>query len=239
MNRKAPLDELSAAVGRIMGLLLTEEKVNDAVLHLAQGIRQAIPGSIGAGVSLLDVRGNRTSTGFTDEVVAEADRLQYELRQGPCLTAWASEMSIIVPDVATDRRWPEWSSAVWGLPIRSVLSAPLMVGQHALGALKVYADAPNIYDDGTARLLEQFTAPAAILLSHIQGTETVKQISGGLQAALYSRDLVNRACGILLARGSGTAEQALSELMTMARTQQKSLIDVCTDLVAGTAADGR
>lgn len=239
MNRKAPLDELSAAVGRIMGLLLTEEKVNDAVLHLAQGIRHAIPGSIGAGVSLIDARGNRTSTGFTDAVVAEADRLQYELGQGPCLTAWAAEVPVVVADVATHERWPEWSAAVSALPIRSVLSVPLVAGQQVLGAIKVYADTPNVYDDDDARLLEEFAAPAATLLSHIQGTETVNQISASLQAALYSRDLVNRACGILLARGSGTAEQALSELMTMARTQQKSLVDICTDLVAGTAAGGR
>jgi GAF domain-containing protein len=69
----------------------------------------------GAGVSLIDPQGRRTSAGFTDEVVKEADRLQCELGAGPCLTAWALEEPVLVDDVATDTRWPEWSRAVQGL----------------------------------------------------------------------------------------------------------------------------
>lgn len=195
MRNKAPLDELSVAVGRIMGLLLTEEKVNDAVRHLAVGIRQSVPGSIGSGVSLLDERGRRISTGFTDDVVAEVDHFQYELGQGRCLTSWATGRSVLVQDVSTDTRWPEWSNAVAHLPIRSVLSAPLIAGKQALGALKVYAEHPNSYDDRSVPLLEAFASPAATLLSHIQTTETVDRMSATLQGALASRDLINQAAG--------------------------------------------
>lgn len=237
MNNRVPLDELSAAVGRIMGLLLTEEKVSQAVGDLAEAMKNSIAGSIGAGATIIDARGRRTSAGFTDDVVAEADRLQYELGQGPCLTAWASEEVARIDDVSTDARWPEWSAAVAHLPIRSVLSAPLMAGGHALGALKVYAEAPGVYNAGAATLMKSFASPAATLLSHIQTTETVNRMSESLQSALYSRDLVNQACGVLVGRGGFTPEQALLELVTMARTQQQTLLDVSTQLVAGTAAN--
>lgn len=76
MEQKPPLDELSTAIGRIKGLLLTEEKVGRAVQVLAQAIKDATPGTIGAGVSLMDARGRRTSAGFTDPVVQQADALQ-------------------------------------------------------------------------------------------------------------------------------------------------------------------
>ena len=75
MAKKLPLDELSSAIGRIRGLLLTEEKVDAAVEPLARAIKDSIPGSIGAGVSLLDVQGRRTSYGATDRVVEQADAL--------------------------------------------------------------------------------------------------------------------------------------------------------------------
>jgi AmiR/NasT family two-component response regulator len=62
-------------------------------------------------------------------------------------------------------------------------------------------------------------------------------MSEALQTALHSRDLVNRACGVLLERRRFTPEQALSELMAMARSQHKTLRDISAELVAGTAAE--
>ena len=49
MIKKPPLDELSAAVGRILGVLLTQEKVDDAVHHLAQAVKESIPSAVGGG----------------------------------------------------------------------------------------------------------------------------------------------------------------------------------------------
>lgn len=86
-----PLDELSTVIARIQGLLLTEEKVTTAVRLLARAAKESVPGTIGAGVSLLDARGRRTSSGYTDAIVRQADAIQYEYGEGPCLTAWAAE----------------------------------------------------------------------------------------------------------------------------------------------------
>lgn len=236
MVQKLPLDELSATIARIKGLLLTEEKVDRAVQLLAKAIKDAVPGTIGAGVSLLDSGGRRTSSGSTDRMVEEADALQYELGEGPCLTAWAAEETVLIEDVRTDPRWPEWSAAVSGLPVRSVVSAPLVADKECIGALKVYAALPSSYDEGTARLLELFAAPAAILLANIQSTEAPHRISEGLQATLYSRDLVNRACGILMERHGVGYEQALRELMHQARAADATLRQISEDLVVRTPA---
>jgi GAF domain-containing protein len=76
------------------------------------------------------------SAGFTDHIVKQADAPQYELRLGPCLTACAAEETVLVNDVRTDPRWPQWSTAVAALPIRSVVSAPLISPKECIGALK-------------------------------------------------------------------------------------------------------
>ncbi|MGN7251499.1 MULTISPECIES: GAF domain-containing protein [unclassified Arthrobacter] len=104
---------------------------------LARAIMVSVPGTTGAGVSLLDARGKRTSSASTDEIVTRADTRQYELGQCPCLTAWASKENVIVQDITTDPRWPHWSKAVKTLPVRSVASAPLLAGHGCIGALKV------------------------------------------------------------------------------------------------------
>lgn len=237
MAEKLPLDELSGAIGRIRRLLLTEEKVDAAVQRLAMAIKDSVPGTIGAGVSVLDSQGRRTSHGATDRVVEETDALQYELGEGPCLTAWAAEESILVEDVRTDDRWPRWSAAVQGLPIRSVVSAALVADKESVGALKVYAALPSAYTPATVRLLEQFAAPAATLLSHIQASELPQHISDDLHAALESRDMVNRACGILMQRHGVGHERALEELMRRARRRRMSLAEASRQVIAAMPAD--
>jgi len=236
-KKHLPLDELSGAIGRILGLLLTEEKVDQAVQSLSLAIKESVPGTLGAGVSILDSQARRTSTGFTDNIVEQADFLQYDLGQGPCLTAWASEESVLIEDLGTDTRWPEWRTAVSSLPIRSVVSAPLIANGRSIGAIKIYAPEPAVFDAGTVTLMELFASPAATLLSHIQSTETPQRISEGLQAALHSRDLVNRACGILMERHKITHERALQQLIGNARDQSRILQEVSAELVAGIPAD--
>jgi GAF domain-containing protein len=233
-----PLDELSIVIARIQGLLLTEEKVTTAVRLLAQAAKESVPGTIGAGVSLLDARGRRTSSGYTDTIVRQADAAQYERGEGPCLTAWAAEEPVLVSDLASEPRWPEWREGVAGLPIRSVVSAPLMAGGQSIGALKLYAAAPNVYDEGSAALLQLFAAPAATLLSHIQASEAPLRMSEGLQASLYSRDMVNRACGILMERRALSHEDALQLLIKQAREEHAALHQVCERVLAGTPAPG-
>ena len=98
---------------------------------LARAIKDATQGTIGAGVSLMDASGRRTSAGFTVPVFQRADALQYELGQGPCLTAWATEETVFVDDVRTDPRWPQWSAAMSSLPVRSIVSSPSLQERNA------------------------------------------------------------------------------------------------------------
>lgn len=241
MPRQLPLDELTLALARIKGLLLTEEKVGRAVQLLAEGIRDAFPGSAGAGVSLMDHQGRRTSTGATDQVVLEADAAQYQLNQGPCLTAWATERTVIIADVVTDDRWPLWSQAVRDVPIRSVISSPLMVGTRCLGALKIYAAEPGVFNEATARPLEKLAFPAATLLDNIQASEAPHRFTEVLSGALYSRDTINRAQGFLMQLHGVTQEQALRELVQLSKTSRQSLLNVSTEILTGTrnTSDGR
>lgn len=236
-----PLDELTTALARIKGLLLTEEKVDRAVQLLAEGIRDAFPGSSGAGVSLLDEQGRRTSTGATDEVVLLADQAQYELGQGPCLTAWATERTVVIHDMSVEDRWPLWSQAIRDISIRSVISAPLMSGTKCLGALKVYSSRPEAFDASIARPLEKLAFPATTLLDSIQTSEAPVRFSETLTSALASRDTINRAQGFLMQQHQLSQDQALQELLRLSRTSRQSLVSICSEILSGTRneSDGR
>ena len=226
MSNALPLDELSTILGRVRGLLLTREKMLPAVRTLAEAAKTAIDGTTGAGVTLIDADGRKTSTGFTDLIVEQADAVQYSLGQGPCLTAWSSQRTVLIRDVQTEDRWPLWAAGVTDLPIRSVISTPLLDGANLLGALKVYASEPDVYNDRSARLLELFAGPAATLLASIQTTDTPERISETLKTTLQSRDTISRAVGILMERNRVSAEDAMEQLLRRARDRRTTLLAI-------------
>ena len=111
-------DELSAVFARMSGLLLSEETVATALRLVTSLATDTIPGTVGAGVTLIDETGRKSTTGASDPLVERADSLQYELGHGPCLTAWAGRTVVRIDDIAADPRWPEWSAAVEPLGLR-------------------------------------------------------------------------------------------------------------------------
>jgi GAF domain-containing protein len=212
-----PMNELSLMVARIKGMHLTLEKATDAVQLLAQAAKTVIPGAAGAGLSLIDSDGHRVSAGATDEVVREADDLQYALGEGPCLEAWQTTRSILSNDLERDPRWPGWRDAVSELPIVSVLSTPLVAEGRCIGALKVYARDRTAFTEESLAWLELLAGAAAVLLQSIQSEDTPHQISRALEGALSSRDTVSRACGALMERHGITEEEAMRHMLAAAR----------------------
>jgi GAF domain-containing protein len=226
-------DELAALTVRIADLLLTHETVDEAVSALAQALKEAIPGTLGAGVSLMDTRARRTSTASTDPDILRADQLQYDLGQGPCLTAWAQQATVTVEDTHTDHRWPAWSRAVADLPVRSVISTPLSTPDGAIGALKVYSPVPNGFDSRAIRLLELLARPAALMLANTLARDAAQHLSDGLISALGARDAIGTATGIVMERLHVSRDQALATLISASRRRNEPLHQLAQDIVGG------
>jgi GAF domain-containing protein len=210
-------EELASVSARMSGLLLSEESVDSALALISSLARETIPGSTGAGVSIIDEHSKRSS-GSTDERVRAADALQYELEEGPCLAATAEHGLVRIDDLAEDRRWPRWSESVVVLGLRSAMSTALVAGHRSLGAIKVYADQPRVFDQRSEQLLTLFAAQAAMLVPHVQRYQESKRLSDGLRQAIHSRDVVSMAKGVLMGRHAIDQDAAFG--MLMARCEQ-------------------
>ncbi|MDT0277612.1 GAF and ANTAR domain-containing protein [Blastococcus goldschmidtiae] len=209
-------DELAGVFARMSGLLLSEETVATSLSVLSSLAHETVPGSCGAGVSLIEGR-RRSSAGSTDERVREADSLQYELDQGPCLAAATQRELVAVEDLQQERRWPRWAAAVQPLGLRAALSAPLVAGDATLGAIKVYADHPAAFDARSRHLLALFSAQAALVVANLQTAERARRHSDGMRQAVRDRDVVGVAKGVLIGRHSVDEDAAMR--MLIARSQ--------------------
>ncbi|MFL6143782.1 MAG: GAF and ANTAR domain-containing protein [Labedaea sp.] len=224
MGSELPLaDELAAMFARTSGLLLSTATVQTALQLITSLTVEMFSGSSGAGISLLDPQGKRVTTAATDAVVERADALQYQLGQGPCLTAWEQHRVVRVDDIAGDDRWPEWARAVAEVGVRSVLSAPLVAGSGSLGAVKVYAAQPRMFGEREERLLTMFATQAAILLANMRSAEDARRVSDTLKDALRGREVITLALGVIMARQGVDERGAFLALADTAQQQGKTM----------------
>jgi GAF domain-containing protein len=226
-------DELAAVSARMSGLLLTDESVESALGLISSLAVETIPGTSGAGVSTIDEH-RRRSSGSTDERVRLADRLQYELDEGPCLSAAGQRGLVRIDDLTEDGRWPRWAEAVVPLGLRAAMSTALVAGDRSLGAIKVYADRPGTFDQHSEQLLTLFAAQAAMLVAHLQIHDRSKRLSDGLREAIHSRDVISMAKGILMGRHAIDEDAAFGMLLARCEEDGRAVAEAAAAIVDAT-----
>lgn len=236
MDSETPGGDLGAVVARASGLLLSDE-ISEAVLRLLTSTAMRFfPTAYGAGITTTAPDGARMTAAATDAVVQRLDDLQYELDEGPCLTAWRNRQIIRVDDVATDPRWPHWGPPAAELGVGSTLSAPLAVGETAVGALKVYTRPPGAFDEQDETTLALFAAQSAILVANAQTFRRAGELSGDVQALLGRRDLIKLATGVVMGRDGVSEQAAFAHLVSLAQRERGGVHDVAARIVASTRA---
>jgi len=239
MDTDLPLaEELAAVFARASRMLLTEETVSHALHLITDAAVAAIPGAMGAGVSLMKTTGQRLTAASSGTIVSRADALQFELGEGPCLAAWATGEPVVVSDVPSDRRWPAWSAAVAPMGIGSVASSPLVAGTTAVGAVKVYASDLDHFADHAVRLLALFAEQASLFVVHAQAREAAAVLSDQLQHALFQRDTISVAKGLLMARDNIGEDDAFRTLIAMSRRSGDTLHETAAALIRFSASSG-
>ena len=231
----APAVDLGAALNQMAGLVLSRETVDTALQLVTTLAATTTAGTLGAAVTVVDEHGKR-SRAASNAAVEQADALQYELDEGPCLTARRTRQLVRIDDTTTDGRWPRWNDAVSGLGVRSVISAPLMAGEESIGAMKVYCERPMNYGPHDEHVMRLLAGQAAILLANSQSLQTARRLSRQLTEALATRDAVARATGVLLAQGAAGEQEAFATLAAAARQADRPVQDVARALVAAVAA---
>jgi GAF domain-containing protein len=225
-------DELAQLGRRTSPMLLSVDTVTEAVEVLTSLAKEMMPEATGAGVSLLDDHGGRTSAASTSALVQEADARQYQLNEGPCLTAWAEQVTVRIDDVDYDPRWPRWSEAVRGWPLQSVLSAPLIAGQRCLGAVKVYSGERAAFDSRSDHQLNGFARTAALLLANVDTLDNARQFSVDLRNAVLARDTIQLATGLIMHRDQISRDDAWQQLVQTAKTTGRSTAFVAAELLS-------
>jgi GAF domain-containing protein len=186
----------------------------------------AVPGCSWAAVTAWRERQRPRSLASSGEVAAAVGQLQYEIGDGPCLTAAVTDQPIHSPDLDEDDRWPEFRRAARDrTPVRGVLSFHLVDGPDRT-ALNLYSAEPDAFEKEEITLASVFAAHARVLLLHADSTAKAVQLSG----ALTTSRQIGAAIGILMNVHKITTDQAFDLLRTTSQHLNRKLNAVAEDV---------
>ncbi len=177
-----------------------------------------------ASVTLVHADGSLETVASSHPVVDQADALQYELSEGPCLTAAEVNGLFVVPETATDPRWPNWGPKAAALGLHSILSVHLFTDRQTLGALNLYARPSYQYTEDDIEAAQVVAAHASVGLARSRTEQN-------LWHAVDSRHVIGQAQGVLMERFTITAEQAFGVLKRYSQNHNTKLHEVAVILL--------
>ena len=198
----------------LSGLVLSRETVRSTLDLVSDLAVRTIPGCDTASISLVRIDGIST-VGSSNDIAVELDAMQYETGQGPCLDAIGrDEMWFQIDEMTSDDKWPEFSTRAASEGFESLLAFTLRIAAETLGALNLYARKARAFTEEDRDCGAIYAAHAAVALANAQGWADGLRSRGELSEKLVSRQVIERAVGILMEgefRSAGEAWTVLEE----------------------------
>jgi len=222
-------DRLAEGILALSQVLLDDEAL-DTALHRTAALAVAlIPDCDTCGVTLTK-HGKMSTPVATDELARRVDGYQYSAGEGPCLEAVRTGRAYRIDSMADDTTWPAFSASALSEGISASYSVPLTVGVTTVGALNLYS-VTGTFGPQEAAVADDFGHQAAIILANARAYDECRELVENLTQALYSRDVIGQAKGIIMERDKCTADDAFGVLRQASQSRNMKLRDVAQDVV--------
>ena len=117
----------------------------------------------------------------SDAAALRYEKLQTDIGQGPCLSAYESGEAVLIADLAADHRYPQFAPAALEAGLGAVFTFPLRHGDGRLGALDLYRDTPGELDPDDMDAAQTLADVAAAYLLNAQAREEARVTAEQLQ----------------------------------------------------------
>jgi GAF domain-containing protein len=222
---------------RLQDLVLDSPEVGKFLEELAAyaASRLSSPGrEVSCGITV--VRHKKATTVASSSPCARVmDELQHEYGDGPCLTAMRDMVTVLVPDLRQERRWPAYVEAITGLGNRSVIGIPLPLEGQSRAVLNLYSRLPHAFSGQDIASAEAFAGQAskglrlALRLGQLQDTRD------DMSAAMKSRTVIDLATGAIMAQNRCGQSAAFKVLLQASNTRNMKLHQVAARVLSSLA----
>jgi GAF domain-containing protein len=214
----------------LAGVVLAHRELPDVLTEITGIARRAMPSVDAASITL--IRGEQPFTAAYDgQMALDADELQYERGYGPCMDAGRAGQMLLVDDMRSEQRWPNYAQHAAAHGVLSSLSVPLPFQGATIGALNTYAGRSRVVDDHDVELAEEIAGWVALAIGNAEAASRTSEDLTHLRTAMMSRAFIEQAKGILMERHKIKEDEAFTILTHTSQRTNTKLRDVAAELV--------
>ena len=189
---------------------------------------QLVDGCDRAAIGILEPNGHFHSGAATDDVMRLIDELQDELGEGPCLEASTDGVVKVDNDIATHSSWPRLAEVVLSrTPVRAMLAVPLLDEGTRSGALNVFADRTDAFDQDSVAQASILASFSSVALASARHSTRAQQYQEGMAT---NRE-IGAAVGILMATHQISQATAFDMLSGASQRLNRKLRDIAASIV--------
>jgi GAF domain-containing protein len=226
------------AVASLTRYFVGNQTLDETLHQVADLTIQAVPSTDHVGITLL-VDGKLKTSVFTHPEVPDIDRAQYRTGDGPCIDAYRTATSYSIRSTLEPGRWQQFRESAARHGVLSTLSLPLMADDGAIGALNMYAEVEDAYDEDSQRVAALFASQAAFVLANAQAYWDARTLSENLDEAMKSRAVIEQAKGIIMSTMGCDEDEAIRVLIEQSQNQNIKVRDIAAELVRNASRQSR
>ncbi|SFA45565.1 GAF domain-containing protein [Rhodococcoides kroppenstedtii] len=175
--------------------------------------------------------GRTFTAAASDPSIEPINTEQFDTNGGPCLHAARTGRVTEADCTRVDERWPEFGAAAREIGVRSMLCAPIHVGEIPVGSLTLFSLDAELRAQNEGQVLDLLANAVGDALDRQRRRRTLEETIAGLHEAMNHRAPIEQAKGILMALRSIDADAAFAALSTESQRTNRKLRTVAAEFV--------
>jgi hypothetical protein len=222
---------LAEALSEAAEAINTRRPLDEVLHNLVCMAARSLPSVDHAGITITRPDGGLDTIAASDPLVERLDQLQYDLKEGPCLSAIREEDVVVVNHADREQRWPDFMKQASAMGLRSQMGVRLKVDDCTLGGLNLYATAVDEIDPDVVHMAQLFASHAALALGKARTEENLLQ-------GLASRQRIGVAVGIVMERYGLDEQRAFQYLARVSQNSNVKLRVIADEIVHDATVPG-
>lgn len=224
------VDDFEQLVDLIAGTEDIKSVLGGLTVFAAEMMSKATKAPIECAVTLRMRKRTATIGGSSDRAVI-LDRIEQALGDGPCVDALDNRVPVLLGDVQSDPRWPEYRSALAAADVRGALGVPMTLEEDSGAVLDFFAPEPGLFTDEAISGAVQFADMASKPLRLAIKIASSNQRGQDFKASMENRSVINLACGTIMAQNRCSQDEAYDFLRRASNDRNQKLHDVAQSIV--------
>ncbi len=158
-------------------------------------------------------------------------QIEYQSEQSPGMAASLEQVTVHVPDVKNEARWPEYCEAVLDQGIRSVLAIPFRLEGETKATLLLYSHRTSRFEGRVLKAAEDFVRQTSLALRLAVRFAHYSETAAHLRATLESRTVIDVAVGVIMAQNRCSQQEAFDLLKAASSSRNSKLHNVAAAVV--------